>query len=125
MEKKQIYKLLFFIIFTCFSFIAYSEDTIPWDASPLNWKNSQYNYVNSPRNFVNSVSNFENKEENPNRINIVNLLGSVTGYVIIKEDGGWNYFDNDGTRIGYSPNNGKSAYTVEGKPTSFDLQKKK
>ena len=104
----------------------YAEDkSIPWDASPKNWKNSPYNYDNSELNFKNSQSNYLNQKANVNRINIVNLLGIVTGYVVKKTDGGWNYFDNDGKRIGYSPDNGRTAYTVTGESTTFTLEDKK
>lgn len=95
-----------------------------WEASPQNWKNSKHNYENSTYNFSNSPKNFFNKENNPKRVNIVNVFGIVVGYVIRKADGGVNYFDNDGVRLGYSPDGGKSQFDVSGKPTKFKLEEK-
>lgn len=102
--------------------VAVHAEGIPWEASPNNWRNSQYNYENSSYNFANSPKNFKNAEGTRGRLNIVDLLGSVTGYAIPKKDGGINYFDNDGTRIGYSIDGGKTQYDIKGEEATFTVE---
>lgn len=94
---------------------------VPWEASPYNWPNSPYNFENSPNNFANSIKNFQNAEGRRGRLNIVNSLGVVTGYAIVKRDGGINYFDSDGDRIGYSVDGGKTQYGPSGEEASFTV----
>ncbi|MBL7661153.1 hypothetical protein JNK13_00220 [bacterium] len=116
-------KITFFILLTLFPLLAAAEDQIPWEASVDNWGNSPFNYENSKFNIANSPDTFANSKDNPNRINIKNLLGIVTGYAVAKPNGYVNYFDNDGDRIGYSLDGGKTAYDDSGKPTTFKVSK--
>ncbi len=95
---------------------------IPWEDSPLNWRNSPYNYENSPLNYGNSPKNVNNIEGRRGRLNIVNKIGSIIGYAIVKRDGGINYFDEDGVRIGYSNNGGVTQYEVDGDVTTFSVE---
>ncbi len=109
------------VICTFLTFPAYAV-AIPWEDSPNNWRNSRYNMENSAYNFANSPKNFENTEGKRGRLNILNSLGIVIGYAIRKKDGGINYFDSDGVRIGYSNDNGKTQYDPEGESESFSVE---
>lgn len=114
----------FFLVLTAiFAYTAHADT--PWEDSPVNWRNSPYNYENSPLNFLNSPKNHVNAEGHLGRLNIVNMIGSVTGYAIVKRDGGINYFDNDGVRIGYSNNGGITQYNIEGELTKFTIEVQK
>jgi hypothetical protein len=110
------------LLVICFSPSFSLSDDFDWQGSPQNWANSPYNFENSPLNFKNSPDNFQNRKDNPERINIVNLLGLVTGYAIVKEDGGVNYFNNDGERVGYSTDKGVTQYTASGSKTTFRIK---
>jgi hypothetical protein len=101
---------------------AAQADTLPWEASPFNWRNSRYNYENSELNFSNSAKNFQNAEGTRGRLNIVNILGVVIGYAKVKADGSINYFDSDGTRIGYSVDGGKTQYDPDGEEVEFTVE---
>lgn len=76
-----------------------------WDYrnTPLNYENSTLNYDNSTLKWENSPLNYDNSSWNPDRNNVYNEDGSSMGYKVIKEDGGANYFNNSGKRIGYEP----------------------
>lgn len=127
-------KLLLFLAFFIFSVFvsptlaqdstaevnAIPEDS--WLASPNNWNNSQYNSDNTAYNYANSPRNYDNSIKNPKRINIKNILGAVIGYAVKKSDGGVNYFDNEGERIGYSPDGGVSQFNLEGDSKSFRIE---
>jgi len=74
-----------------------------WNTSPNNWNNSKNNYENSENNYNNSPNNWENSVNNPDRRSICNEEGNSIGYVVPKEDGGANIFNNEGKRIGFTP----------------------
>jgi hypothetical protein len=119
MKRRDIFFTVPVLAVVFFSTVAIAQSTLPWEVSPYNWRNSPYNYDNSAANFLNSPYNVANREGQRGRINIVNLLGIVTGYAVIKKDGGINYFDNEGKRLGYSNDGGVTQYDVEGETTTF------
>lgn len=94
-----------------------------WEYSPSNWKNSKYNFDNSTYNYRNTPTFFINQKGNPERLNIIGLLGMVTGYAVPKADGGVNYFNNDGLRIGFSPDGGLHQFDIDGDQTKYDIRK--
>jgi hypothetical protein len=75
-----------------------------YNSSPNNYNNSPNNYDNSPNNYNNSPNNYENS---PNKYGNKRIIrdndGNPSGYAVPKSDGGINYFDMDGNRIGYQP----------------------
>jgi hypothetical protein len=93
-----------------------------WEASPLNSNNSPHNGENTSFNFNNSPRNFANSIDNPKRLNVVNILGVVVGYAVKRSNGTVNYFDNDGKRVGYSPDGGLSQFDVDGDSTKFRVE---
>lgn len=77
-------------------------DFTNWENSPLNFDNSEMNYENSSLNFNNSPINFQNNPMNFNSDRIVrDNGGDAIGYAVPKRDGGVNYFDLTGNRMGY------------------------
>jgi hypothetical protein len=75
-----------------------------WQNSPDNWQNSSQNWQNSSQNWKNSPQNWQNSGNNYNNANgIYDSSGNRTGYSVPSANGGMNYFNNDGSRIGYKP----------------------
>jgi hypothetical protein len=75
-----------------------------WQNSPDNWQNSSQNWQNSSQNWRNSPQNWQNSGDNYNSANgIYDRSGNRTGYSVPTENGGINYFNNDGSRRGYQP----------------------
>jgi sortase (surface protein transpeptidase) len=74
-----------------------------WNTSTYNYKNSKDNYENSEYNYKNSPDNWSNSQYNPERKSICNEEGQAIGYVVPKDDGGTNIFNNEGKRIGFTP----------------------
>lgn len=79
--------LLLIILGFGLSSVAVAQD---WNSNPNNWKNSPNNWENSSHRYGN---------ERIIRDNDVNS----TGYAVPKEDGGVNFYDDDGDRQGYLP----------------------
>jgi hypothetical protein len=75
-----------------------------WNSSPNNWENSPSNWENSPNNWKNNPNNWDN---NPNRWGNERVIrdndGNPAGYVVPKNNGGANFYDNDGNRSNYLP----------------------
>ena len=75
-----------------------------WQNSPDNWQNSSQNWQNSSDNWKNSPQNWENSGNNYNNANgIYDRNGNRIGYSVPSENGGMNYFNNDGSRRAYAP----------------------
>lgn len=93
--------LLAFLLGISLSTTAVAQD---WNSSPNNWENSPNNWENSPNNWKNSPSNWENS---PNRYGNERIIrdsdGNPAGYAVPKQDGGVNFYDNQGNRSGYLP----------------------
>jgi hypothetical protein len=82
----------------------WSNNPQNWKNSPDNWQNSSQNWQNNSDNWKNSPQNWENSGQNYNSTNgIYDAKGNRTGYMVPRGDGGINYFNNDGTRMGYQP----------------------
>ncbi len=83
---------------------AYAYD--PLSGSPYNIDNNMYNPENSSLNPENSPLNPENSTLNPYSERIIrDPNGNPTGYAVPKDNGGVNFFDNNGNRTGYLPGN--------------------
>lgn len=91
--------LAIFVLMLSFSAVAEDYNSSPnkYENNPNNYENSPYNYKNSPNNYDNSSSKYGN-----DRI-IRDNEGNATGYAVPKEDGGVNFYNNDGGRTGYLP----------------------
>jgi hypothetical protein len=75
-----------------------------WRNSPQNWNNNPQNWANSPQNWKNNPQNWQNNPDNYNSTNgIYDRSGNRLGYVVPRENGAVNYFNNDGTRRAYQP----------------------
>jgi hypothetical protein len=75
----------------------------PVEDSIYVYANSPYNYANSPYNYANSPYNLDNSAYNPYAPNAVyNQNGDRVGYKTTTDVGVTNYYDNNGTRKGYS-----------------------
>ena len=75
-----------------------------WRNSPDNWQNNSQNWQNSSQNWQNSPQNWQNSGDNYYSTNgIYDSSGNRTGYSVPTENGGINYFNNDGSRRGYQP----------------------
>jgi hypothetical protein len=75
-----------------------------WQNSPDNWQNNSQNWQNSSQNWQNSPQNWQNSGDNYYSTNgIYDSSGNRTGYSVPTENGGINYFNNDGSRRGYQP----------------------
>jgi hypothetical protein len=78
--------------------------TLNWDSSQLNYTNSPYNYDNSSNKWENSSQNWNNSQYNYNASNgVYTNSGDRIGYETISSEGTKNYFDNNGSRQGYTP----------------------
>ena len=72
--------------------------------SPYSYSNSPYNYDNSSLNYKNSPLNYDNSSLNSRSTNgIYSEGGDRIGYGVQRSDGGVNFFDNGGNRIGFQP----------------------
>jgi hypothetical protein len=75
-----------------------------YNSSPLNYENSGLNYENFPLNYKNSPLNYENSPMRYGNTRIIrDNSGNPLGYEVPKAGGGANYFDFNGNRIGYKP----------------------
>jgi hypothetical protein len=74
-----------------------------WRNSPDNWNNSRSNWQNSSQDWQNSPQNWQNSGANYNNANgIYDSSGNRIGYAVPRSDnGGVNYYNNDGRRGGY------------------------
>src|SRR5579863_3587626 len=74
------------------------------EPSSESWANSPQNWQNSPDNWQNNSQNWQNSGDNYYSTNgIYDSSGNRTGYSVPTENGGINYFNNDGSRRGYQP----------------------
>jgi len=88
---------LWFVTALCSAQVTSFEDSV------YNFKNSPYNFENSQYNFKNSAANFDNNPANPYAPNAVfDAQGNRAGYTTTTPQGVRNYYDNSGTRQGYS-----------------------
>ncbi len=93
--------LLLIILGFGLSSVAVAQD---WNSNPNNWKNSPNNWENSSHNWKNSPNNWENSSHRYGNERIIrDNDGNSTGYAVPKEDGGVNFYDDDGDRQGYLP----------------------
>lgn len=83
--------------------------------SIYNPKNSSFNPQNSRFNPKNSPFNPSNNQFNPRRNAILDLNGRSIGYFTNKAGGGYNLFDNQGQRIGYTNANSRGLFDSAGK----------
>jgi hypothetical protein len=79
------------------------SDCYNYRCSPMNPDNSTWNWQNSPMNPDNSPLNPSNLGPFSNHSTYDNN-GSQNGYIVPRENGGYNVFDSDGNRTGYNPN---------------------
>lgn len=105
-NKEVVMKLKYalFVVLMGIGYVGAEEfDASSWkyENSPLNYKNSTFNYENSELNWKNSPMNYDNSSWNPKRKSVYNEDGESVGYKVYKKDGGANYFNNKGKRIGY------------------------
>lgn len=102
----------------------YKNSEYNYNNSVHNYKNSESNYENSPYNYKNSPYNYKNSYFNPSRTEIVDKDGNSVGYAVPKKGGGYNLFDNDGNRTGYSTGEGRGLFDTDGKNTGYIVPKK-
>ena len=75
----------------------------PVENSVYTYANSPYNFANSPYNYTNSPYNLNNSAYNPYAPNaIYDAKGDRVGYTTTTDSGVTNYYNNNGTRTGYS-----------------------
>jgi len=75
-----------------------------WNSNPNNWNNNPSKFKNTPNNWDNNPSNWKNSPNNFANPRIIrDNSGNPSGYAVPKEDGGINFFDQDGSRKGYLP----------------------
>ena len=95
-------KKLLMIALTIASTSALATD-LNWQNSPLNWKNNDLNYQNTDYAWKNSEYNWKNSDLNYNQRNgIYDNAGDQIGYKTHSNSGVTNYFDDTGSRMGYS-----------------------
>ena len=102
----------------------YKNSEYNYSNSVHNYKNSENNYENSSYNYNNSPYNYKNSYFNPSRTEIVDKDGNSIGYAVPKKGGGYNLFDNDGNRTGYSTGEGRGLFDSDGKNTGYIVPKK-
>uniref|UniRef100_A0A6M3KHG5 Uncharacterized protein n=1 Tax=viral metagenome TaxID=1070528 RepID=A0A6M3KHG5_9ZZZZ len=96
--RVALFLCLVFVAAVCFA----QGEAYKVDDSPYNIRNSPYNIENSPYNVENSPYNVKNSPYNVNSERIIrDNSGKAVGYAVEKKDGGVNYFDSEGNRIGY------------------------
>jgi hypothetical protein len=76
---------------------SFEESPLAWENNPTNFDNTSSAWENNPTNYDNSPDRWGNE-----RI-LRSPAGEPQGYVVPREDGGYNYFDFTGTRRGYLP----------------------
>ena len=97
------YKVKSFLIFgfVLGSTSLHSQD---YRSSPNNYQNSSNNYENRSENYNNSPNNYDNSPKKYGNDRIIrDNHGNPQAYAVPKNDGGVNFFDMNGNRIGYLP----------------------
>jgi hypothetical protein len=102
----------------------YKNSEYNYANSIYNYKNSENNYKNNSYNYENSPYNYKNSYFNPNRTSIVNDDGNSVGYAVPKAGGGYNLFDNNGKRIGFSTGEGRGVFNSKGENSGYLVPKK-
>jgi hypothetical protein len=101
-ETTKAYVATIFIVLLAIG-ISFVHADDYWESSPYNWENSINNWDNTEHNWDNSPNNWKNSTNNYDSDTVVrDNNGKATGYSVPKQGGGYNHYDLDGNRTGYT-----------------------